>query len=119
MDDASRFSVARLSGIAINPGQNMPNAFLDIRRSFQAREILIALEKHGPGNDALFYAWLGTIGLGPSHRDLADLLDRLEADGFIGTERIEQHRVIKLTRAGVEIAQARIQADWIARTDPE
>jgi hypothetical protein len=119
MDDAGRSSAARLSGIATNPGRNMPDAFFNIRRSFQAREILIALEKHGSGNDALFYAWLGTIGLGPSLSDLAALLDQLEADGFIVTERIEQRRVIKPTRAGIEIAQARIQAEWIARADPE
>lgn len=99
--------------------RNMPDTFFEIRRSLQAREILITLEKHGPGNDALFYAWLGTIGLGPSHRDLADLLDRLEADGFIVTEQFERHRVIKATRAGIEIAQARTQAEWIARVDHE
>lgn len=91
----------------------MPDLFIELRRSFQAREILISLEKHGAGNDTLFYEWLGLIGLGPSHRDLADLLDRLEAEGFIVTERIERHRVVKATRAGIEIAQARAEVDWI------
>ncbi|WP_157221187.1 hypothetical protein [Flavisphingomonas formosensis] len=97
----------------------MPDAFLDIRRSLQAREILVALEKHGPSNDAVFYQWLGTIGLGPSHRDLADLLDRLEVDGLIVTEQVDQYRVVRPSRAGIEIAQARVQSDWIARVDPE
>jgi DNA-binding MarR family transcriptional regulator len=110
MDDSSSPAAGR---------RNMPDAFFEIRRSLQAREILVALEKHGPANDAIFYGWLGTIGLGPSHRDLTDLLDRLEADGFIVTERVEQYRVIKATRAGIEIAQARSQADWIARIDSE
>lgn len=110
MDDISGPSARR---------RNIPDTFFEIRCSLQAREILVALEKYGPGNDALFYAWLGTIGLGPSHRDLADLLDRLEADGFIATEQVEQHGVIKATRVGIEIAQARTQADWIARVDPE
>lgn len=99
--------------------RNIPDGFFEIRRSLQAREILVALEKHGLGNDAIFYGWLGVIGFGPSHRDNADLLDRLEADGFIVTERVEQYRVIKATRAGIEIAQSRSQADWIARVDPE
>ncbi len=99
--------------------QNMPDTFLDIRRSLQAREILVALERHGPSNDAVFYQWLGKIGLSPSHRDLADLLDRLEADGFIVTEQVDQYRVIRPSRAGIEIAQARAHSDWIARMDPE
>lgn len=99
--------------------RNMPDAFHDIRRSFQAREILVALEKHGPANDLLFYQWLGKLGLGPSHRDLADLLDRLEADGLVATEQVENYRVIKPTRAGLEIAQSRVQSGWIARMDLE
>jgi hypothetical protein len=97
----------------------MPDAFLEIRRSLQAREILVALERHRGGNDALFYKWLSVIGLGPSHSELADLLDQLEREGFIVTERIERHRVIRPTRAGTEIAQARTGVDWIARIDPE
>lgn len=99
--------------------QNTPDAYLDIRRSLQAREILVALEEHGPSNDAIFYQWLGKIGLGPSHRDLADLLDRLEADGLIVTEQVDQFRVIKPSCAGIEIAKARAQSDWIARVDAE
>ncbi|MBX9663020.1 MULTISPECIES: hypothetical protein [Sphingomonadales] len=99
--------------------QNTPKAYLDIRRSLQAREILVALEEHGPSNDALFYQWLGEIGLGPSHRDLADLLDRLEADGLVVTEQVGQFRVIRPLRAGIEIAKAHAQSDWIARVDPE
>lgn len=101
-----------------NPS-NQPDPFLSIRQSLQAREVLVALEKHGPGNDQLYYHWLGTIGLGPSHRDLSELLDRLERGGFVATEQVENHRVIKATRAGIEVAQARVGVDWIARIEPQ
>lgn len=97
---------------------NQPNPFLAIYQSLQAREILVALEKHGcMGNDQLFYHWLGTLGLGPSHRDLDDLLDKLEKEGLISSEKIEKFRVVRLTRAGIEIAQGRTGIDWIARVD--
>jgi hypothetical protein len=92
--------------------------FVEIRRSLQARELLVVLERHGAGNDELFYHWLRTIGLGPSHRDLNELLDRLEAEGLIVTEPVEQVRVIKATSVGIEVAQARTGIDWIARVDP-
>ncbi|WEK02159.1 MAG: hypothetical protein P0Y59_10920 [Candidatus Sphingomonas phytovorans] len=98
--------------------KNALDAFAALRRSLQAREMLVALERHGVGNDEIFYHWLGRIGLGPSHRDLSDLLDQLEAEGFIETEQVDQHRVIKATRTGIEIAQARTQVEWIARSDP-
>jgi len=96
---------------------NQPDPFVAIRQSLQAREILVGLEKHGMGNDELYYCWLGTIGLGPSHRDLSALLDRLEEEGFIVTEQVDGYRVIKATRDGIEIAQARMGVDWIARVE--
>lgn len=97
---------------------NQPDPFLAIRQSLQAREILVALEQHGAGNDELYYQWLGKIGLGPSHRDLSALLDRLETEGFIATEQTDGYRVIKVTQAGIEVAQSRIRVDWIARVEP-
>jgi DNA-binding PadR family transcriptional regulator len=75
------------------------------------------LEKHGIGNDELYYRWLGAIGLGPSHRDLSALLDRLEKEGFIATEQTNGYRVIRVTQSGIEIAQARVGVDWIARLE--
>lgn len=69
------------------------------------------------GNDQLYYHWLGTIGLGPSHRDLSGLLDRLEKEGFIATEQTDGFRVIKVTLAGIEVAQGRVGVDWIARAE--
>lgn len=97
---------------------NQPDPFLGIRQSLQAREILVTLEKHGAGNDELYYHWLGKIGLSPSHRDLSELLDRLEKEGFIATEQSDSYRVIKITQAGIEVAQSRIRIDWIARVEP-
>lgn len=97
---------------------NQPDPFLTIRHSLQAREILVVLEKHGCiGNDHLLYHWLGTLGIGPSHRDLDELLDRIEKEGLITTEKIEKLRVVKLTRTGIEVAQARTGIDWIARVE--
>lgn len=96
---------------------NQIDPFVAIRESLQAREILVGLEKHGAGNDQLYYHWLGTIGLGPSHRDLSALLDRLEKEGFIATEQIDSFRVIKATLAGIEVVQARVGVDWIARVE--
>lgn len=119
MNDADSSTPDRSRGKTAAARQNLPEAFMEIRRSFQAREVLVMLEKHGPANDALCYAWLGKIGLGASHSDLTKLLDRLEADGFIETEQIERHRVITPRRAGIEIATARAQADWVARIDPD
>lgn len=97
---------------------NQPDPFLAIRQSLQAREILVGLEKHGMGNDELYYHWLGTIGLRPSYRDLSALLDRLEKEGFIATEQTDGYRVIKATQASIEVAQARVGVDWIARVEP-
>jgi hypothetical protein len=96
---------------------NQIDPFFAIRESLQAREILVGLEKHGVGNDELYYHWLGTIGLGPSYSDLNGLLDRLEKEGFIATEQSNGFRVIKATLAGIEIAQARVGVDWIARVE--
>lgn len=97
---------------------NQPDPFAAIQQSLQAREILVGLEKYGTGNDKLYYLWLGAIGLGPSHLDLSALLDRLETAGFITTEQTEKYRVIKATRAGLEVAHARTNVDWIARVEP-
>lgn len=97
---------------------NQTDTFIAIRQPLQAREILVALERHGTGNDELFYHWLGKIGLGPSHRDLSALLDRLEMEGLIATERTDGYRVIKATQTGIEVAQARVANDWIARIEP-
>lgn len=98
---------------------NQIDPFVAIRESLQAREILVGLERHGVGNDQLYYHWLGTIGLGPSYRDLSALLDRLEKEGFIATEQTDGFRVIKATLAGTEVAQARVAIDWIARIEPQ
>jgi hypothetical protein len=98
---------------------NQPDPFAAIQQSLQAREILKGLEKYGTGNDELYYVWLGAIGLGLSHLHLSALLDRLETEGFITTEQIEVYRVVKATRAGLEVAQARSCVDWIARADPQ
>lgn len=96
---------------------NQTDPFVAIRESLQAREILVGLEKHGVGNDQLYYHWLGTIGLGPPHRDLNALLDRLEKEGFIATGQTDGFRVIKATLAGIEVAQSRVGVDWIARVE--
>lgn len=96
---------------------NQTDPFVAIRESLQAREILVGLRKHGVGNDQLYYHWLGTIGLGPSHRDLNALLDRLEREGFIATGQTDGFRVIKATLAGIEVAESRVRVDWIARVE--
>ncbi len=96
---------------------NQTDPFVAIRESLQAHEILVGLEKHGVGNDELYYHWLGTIGLGPSYRDLSALLDRLEKEGFIATEQTGGYRVIRGTQSGIEVAQARVGVDWIARVE--
>lgn len=97
---------------------NQPDPFSTVRQSLQAREILVVLEKHGcMGNDQIFYHWLGTLGIGPSYPDLHELLDKMEKEGLITTEKVEKLRVVKLTRAGIDIALARTGVDWIARVE--
>lgn len=96
---------------------NQTDPYIAIRQSLQAREILVGLERHGTGNDELYYHWLGTMGLGPSHHELSALLDRLEKEGFITTEQTQGYCVIRATRSGIEVAQARVDVDWIARVE--
>lgn len=70
------------------------------------------------GNDGIFYRWLSTIGLALASRDLADLLDRLEYEELLSSERVERTRVLRLTRRGQEVALGLDMVEWIAPPEP-
>jgi DNA-binding MarR family transcriptional regulator len=96
---------------------NQPDRLSEIRRSLQAREILVALDTHGTSNDKLFYRWLAELGLSLSQSDLASLLDRLDNDGLTSSEKVENFRIIKLTFSGREVIRGLLPSDWIAEQD--
>ena len=64
---------------------NRREAYDHVRLSLQAREILTVLEREQISNIQLLSRWLGTIGLGISHRSLSDLLDRMEKEELLRT----------------------------------
>lgn len=94
---------------------NRPEAYDNVRLSLQAREILTVFEREQISNIQLLSRWLGTIGLGISHRSLSDLLDRMEKEELLRTEDVEELRVIRLLRSGGEVATGLVHLDWIAR----
>ena len=96
---------------------NQPDQFEAIRTSYQTREILKILDQERKTNSQILSTWLGTIGLGISHRSLDDLLDRLEKEELIRTDQIENLRVIHLRELGGEIASGIAALDWIARPE--
>jgi len=97
---------------------NRPDHFEAIRVSHQASEILRILNHERSTNSQILIDWFGKIGLGISHRDLQDLLDRLEQDGLVRTEKIHSFRVVHLRQLGGEIASGIESLDWIARPEP-
>lgn len=96
---------------------NCPDQLETIRVSLQAREILNVLEEERSGNDRLLSTWLGKLGLDISSRALNDLLDRLEKEGLVRTEKVKEIRVIHLQRFGGEVACGLESLDWIARPE--
>ena len=99
---------------------NYPDRLHAIRQSLQAREILQNLEAMGgSSNDAVFYHWLGDIGLGIARQCLSELLDRLERENLIATEKVAQYRVLRITHQGQEVATGLISIEWIARLEPK
>lgn len=96
---------------------NRPDHFETIRVSHQAREIVNILNHERSTNSQILSKWLGSIGLGISQRDLQDLLDRLEKEELVRTEKIDNFRVIHLRQLGGEIATGIETLDWIARPE--
>ena len=101
----------------MNAKRNSPDQLETIRISLQAREILNILEQERSTNDRLLGTWLGRLGLGVSSRALNDLLDRLDKEGLVRTENVEDLRVIHLRRFGGEVARDLESLDWIARPE--
>lgn len=96
---------------------NRPDQFEAIRIAHQASGILRILNRERSTNSQILRDWLGSIGLGICHRDLQDLLDRLEQDGLVRTEKIDNFRVIHLRQLGGEIASGTETLDWIAKPE--
>jgi len=96
---------------------NRPEHFETIRVSHQAREILNILNHERSTNSQILSGWLGKIGLGISHRDLQNLLDRLEKEEMVRTDKIDNFRVVHLRQLGGEIASGTETLDWIARPE--
>lgn len=101
----------------MNAKPNSPDQLETIRISLQAREILKVLEHERTTNDCLLSAWLGELGLGISSRALNELLDRLNKEGLVRTENVEEVRVVHLRRFGGEVARGLESLDWIARRE--
>jgi DNA-binding HxlR family transcriptional regulator len=101
----------------MNNKRNLPEAFDDIKASLQARAIIDVLDRESMTNDRILSAWLNTIGLGISHRSLSERLDRMEKEGLLRTERVENIRVVHLLRMGREVALGHEASDWIARRE--
>lgn len=96
---------------------NQPDQFETIRISHQARKILTKLVQERKTNSQILSTWLGTIGLGISRRSLDELLDRLEKEELVGTDQIENLRVVHLRQLGGEIASGIESLEWIARPE--
>mgnify|MGYP003673235818 CR=1 FL=1 len=96
---------------------NRPDQFEVIRIAHQAREILRILNHERSTNSQILTSWLGSIGLGISHRGLQDLLDRLEKEALVRTEKIDNFRVIHFRQLGGEIASGTETLDWIAKPE--
>ena len=96
---------------------NRPDQFEAIHIAHQAREILRILNHERSTNSQILTSWLGSIGLGISHRGLQDLLDRLEKEALVRTEKIDNFRVIHLRQLGGEIASGTETLDWIAKPE--
>ncbi len=96
---------------------NQPDAYEQLRLSLQARAILTILEREQISNNQLLSRWLGTIGLGISHRSLSDLLEPMEKEELVRTEDVEELRVVRLLRSGGEVATGLVHLDWIARPE--
>lgn len=101
----------------MNAKRNSPDQFETIRISLQAREILNVLEQERATNDRLLSTWLGKLGLGISSRALNELLDRLDKEGLVRTEHVEEVRAVHLRRFGGEVACGLETLDWIARPE--
>lgn len=97
--------------------RNLPDPFDAIKASLQARAIIDVLEQESIANDRILSVWLGTIGFGISHRALGDRLDRMEKEGLLRTEMVENIRVVHLLRLGREVASGLEASDWIARRE--
>lgn len=96
---------------------NLPDAFDAIKTSLQARAIIDVLDRESIANDRLLSVWLGTIGLGLSYRALGERLDRMEQEGLLRTEIVENIRVVHLLRLGRDVASGHEASDWIARRE--
>lgn len=68
-------------------------------------------------NSRFLDVWLAKIGLAASRRSLSDLLDRLEADGLVRLERVDEFQVVHLLRLGGEVASGLELRDWIAKPE--
>jgi hypothetical protein len=93
---------------------NRAGAYERVRLSLQAREILTILERERISNSQLLGQWLGTIGLGISHQKLFELLERMEKEELVRTEDVDEIRVVRMLRAGGEVATGLAHLDWIA-----
>lgn len=97
--------------------RNAPSSFEAIRTSLQARAVLDVLAKERSSNSRLLDTWLAAIGLAASSRAVSDLLNRLETDGLVRLEQVDEFHVVHLLRFGGEVASGHEMRDWIARPE--
>ena len=97
--------------------RNLASSFDEIRMSFQARAVLDVLAKERSANSRLLDTWLVAIGLSASRQAISDLLDRLEKEGLVRLEVVDDFKVVHLRRLGGEVASGHEIRDWIARPE--
>jgi len=97
--------------------RNLVLSFDEIRTSFQARVVLDVLAKERSANSCLLDKWLAAIGLSASRQAISDLLDRLEKEGLVRLETVDDFQVVHLRRLGGDVASGREIRDWIARPE--
>lgn len=97
--------------------RNLASSFDEIRTSYQARAVLDVLAKERSANSRLLDTWLVAIGLSASRQAISDLLDRLEKEGLVRLETVDDFKVVHLRRLGGEVASGHEIRDWIARPE--
>lgn len=97
--------------------RNLPSPFEDICTGLQARAILDVLAIERVTNARLLMFWLSRIGLAASSHQLAQVLERMERDGLVRLEQVDDFAVIHLRRLGGEVASGLESRDWIAKSE--
>jgi hypothetical protein len=97
--------------------RNLASSFDEIRTGLQARTVLDVLVKERSANSRLLDTWLVAVGLSASRQAISDLLDRLEKEGLVRLETVDDFKVVHLRRLGGEVASGHEIPDWIARPE--